>query len=267
MLQAEEISQIESTTSSSISTTQSKQLTQSSQSTMPEGIFIISTATTAKVHNEKTETPKTSTSTLASEVSSQGSSKIYDDPTEVLRRLAASTASASDSNYETPEMNEEMTETNYELPATPETNHESPEPVQETPESDQEVPEESEEKFSNTERSSFEVSSQTQTPQYNDASQQQSTQASVTQISDEKKKKATVDSVVDEIYGIVKTTTSLFSDDLDDTDESKSGEISIETSEKIEDEKEEIRLKTFLFYKTITYQEEMFVEEDRINDR
>jgi len=90
MLQAEEISQTESTTSSSISTTQSKQLTQPSQSTTPEGIFIISTATTAKVHNEKTETPKTSISILTSEVSNQGSSKIYDDPTEVLRRLAAS---------------------------------------------------------------------------------------------------------------------------------------------------------------------------------
>lgn len=238
LLQAEEISQVEVelATSSSISTTQSMKKDQQSQSTTPVGISIISTASTAKVHDERIESPTMSTSTLAS----RGSSKTNDDPTEVVQRLA--TASVVSDHKETPEVNEETTEKNYELQATPETNHESPEPVQETPESNQEIPEQSEGKFSNTERSFRKVSIQTQTPQYNDASRQQSTQASVTQVSDDQKKKEpTVDSVVDEIYGIVKTTTSLFSEESDDTDESKSVEISIEKSEKIEDEEEDTR--------------------------
>lgn len=240
LLQAEEISQVEVelATSSSISTTQSMKKDQQSQSTTPVGISIISTASTAKVHDERIESPTMSTSTLAS----RGSSKTNDDPTEVVQRLATSTASVVSDHKETPEVNEETTEKNYELQATPETNHESPEPVQETPESNQEIPEQSEGKFSNTERSFRKVSIQTQTPQYNDASRQQSTQASVTQVSDDQKKKEpTVDSVVDEIYGIVKTTTSLFSEESDDTDESKSVEISIEKSEKIEDEEEDTR--------------------------
>lgn len=241
LLQAEEILQLELATSSSLPTTQSMK-DQQSQSTTPEGIFIISTATTAKVHDKKTETPMMSTSTLTSEISSQGSSTTY-EPTEVAQRLATSIASVvSDNGHrETPEVNEETTEKNYELSATPETNHESPEPVQEIPESNQEVPEKSEEKFLNTERSIDAISTQSQTPQYN-VTRQQSTQASVTQVSDDqKKKKPTVDSVVDEIYGIVKTTTSLFSEESDDADESKSVETSIEKSEKIEEEEEETR--------------------------
>lgn len=235
LLQAEEILQLELVTSSSTSTIQSMKK-QQPQSTTPEGISIISTATTAKVHDERTEsiisTPIISTSTLASEISSQGSSKTYDNSTEVSQRLATSTASVVSDHKETPEVNQETTETNYELPATPETNHESPEPVQETPESNQEVTEENEES-SNVERSFGKVSTQTQ---------QQSTQASVTQVSNfQKTKKPTVDSVVDEIHRIVKTTTSLFSDESDDSDESKSVETSIEKSEKIEEEEEETR--------------------------
>lgn len=207
---------------------------QQSQLTTSEGI---STTTTAKIDDEKTESNPT-ISTQASKIPSQGSSKIYDS-TEITQRLATSTASVVSDNYhkETPEVNEETTETNYELPATPETNHELPEPVQETQEPNQEVSEKSEEKSSNTERS-FEIS-KTQTPQYENALQQQPTQVSVTQVSDDQKKKeSTVDSVVDKIYGIVKTTTSLFSEESGD--EFKSVEISIE-SEKIEDEEEETR--------------------------
>lgn len=241
LFQAEEVFLVDVGTSSMISTTQSMK-DQQSQSTTPKEISIIPTATTAKVHDEKTETPIIiSTSTLASEVSSQGTLKTY-DPIDVAQQLPTSTASVVFDHKETPEINAETTETNYELPGTPETNHESPEPVQETPESNQEVPEESEEKSSITERSSGKVSTQTQTPQYNAASQQQSTQASVTQGSDDQRKKEpTVDSVVHEIYGIVKTTTSPFSEESDDSDESKNVEISIEKSEKIEDEEEETR--------------------------
>lgn len=238
LLQAEEILQLDLASSPDLSTIQSM-TDQQPQSTTPGGISIISTATTAD--DKKTESdPMISISTQASMVSSQGSSKLYDDSTEITQRWATSTASVVSDNYhkETPEVNQETTETNYELPATPETNHESPEPVQETQEPNQEVSEESEEKSSNTERS-FEVS-KTQTPQYENTSQQQSTEASVTQVSDDQKKKeSTVDSVVDKIYGIVKTTTSLFSEESDG--DSESVEISIEKSEKIEDEEEETR--------------------------
>lgn len=215
---------------------------QQPQSTTPEGISIISTATTAKVHVESTEIPAISISTQASEVSSQGSSKIYDNSTEIAQRLATSTASVvSESTYhtETPEVNEETTETNYELSGTPETNHESPESAQETQELNQEVTEKSEENSSSTERFVDEVS-KIQTLQYNDSSR--STQASVAQVSDDPKKKdPTVDSVVSEIYGIVKTTTSYFSEESDSSDQLKSVETSIEKSEKIEDEEEETR--------------------------
>jgi len=155
--------------------------------------------------------------------------------------LVTSTASVVfDSDYKaTPEVNEETTETNYESPATPETNHESPEPVQVTQESNQEIPEESEEESSSTENFFGKVS-KTQTP-HNDASQQQTTRASVTQALDcQKKKEPTVDSVVGEIYGIVKTTTSPFSEESDGSDKTKI-EISFEKMEIIEDEEEESR--------------------------
>ncbi|XP_011162816.3 uncharacterized protein LOC105197909 [Solenopsis invicta] len=237
LLQVEEILQEELTISLSTSTTQSMKQQRQPQSTTPEGISIISTATTAKVHDEKTEIPITLT--LASKVSSQGLSKTYDEPIKIAQRLATSTASVVFDHKETPEVNEETTEKNYELPATPETNHESPEPVQEIQESNQEVPEKSEESSSNTERSFDDTS---KFSRHDDASHQQSTQASVTQVSSyQKKKTPTVDSVVDKIHEIVKTTTSLFSEESDDTDESKSVETSIEKSEKIEDEEEDSR--------------------------
>lgn len=238
LIQTEEILQTELATSSSISMTQSMKDRQP-QSTTPEGISMISTATTTKVHKESIEIPMIKTSTQASEVSSQGSSEVYDNSTEILQRFATSTASVVSDNYhvETPEVNEEITEMNYELSPTPETNHESPEPVQESQESNQEVSEESEENSSNIERS-VEI---TQAPQYNDSTSQL-TQTSVTQVSDDPKKKdPTVDSVVSEIYGIVKTTTSFFSEESDSSESKSDIEISIEKSEKIEDEEEESR--------------------------
>ncbi|KAL0128216.1 hypothetical protein PUN28_003460 [Cardiocondyla obscurior] len=238
LLQVEEISQIELTTSSSISTTQSLK-DQKLQSTTPEGIYIISTSTTAKVHDGRTEIPTASTSTLTSNVSNQGSSKIYDDSIETTSQYLTISSIVTDSYHkETPEINEETTEKNYESPATPETNHELPEATQESQESNQEVSEESEEKSSTTVRFSEQVS---KTSRRDNTFRRQSAQISVTQVSnDQKTKEPTIDSVVSKIHGIVKTTTSLFNDDFDD-DESKSVETSIEKSEKIEDEEEETR--------------------------
>ncbi|XP_012534786.2 uncharacterized protein LOC105835782 [Monomorium pharaonis] len=236
MLEAEEILQEVLVISPSTSTTQSMKQ-QQPQSTTPKGISITSTARTTKIYDKRTEIPIMSTSTLISKISSQGSSKTYDQTTEIAQRLVTSTASVVSDYKETPEVNEETTEMNYELPGTPEVNHESPELVHETQELNQEVPEKNEEN-SNVERSFDDVS---KTPRYDGESQQQSTQVFTTQVSnDQKKKEPTVDSVVDKIHEIVKTTTSLFVEESDDT-ESKSVETSIEKSENIEDEEEETR--------------------------
>lgn len=232
-LQEDEMSQEQSvnkslpltSTLTSPSTTESMK---QSQSTIPERI---STTTVAIVNvHDGTQTPElSSTSTPTSEISSQGSSKIYDDFTKATQ-YATSTASMSvvfDGNHEElPEVNEETTEINYESTATPETNHESPENVQEIQEPNQEFPEKSEEEKSLTTVH---------------ASQQQSTQKR-SEALDGQRKEPSVDSIIGEIYGIVKTTSSPFSEESDSPDNSKSTmEISIEKMESIEDEEEETR--------------------------
>ncbi|KAM0736237.1 hypothetical protein ACS0PU_010198 [Formica fusca] len=224
LLQTEEILQ-ESLVTNPTSATQSM-IYQQSQSTIPVETSMITTATTTKVYDEKIETLEILASIPVSQTSSQGSSEIYDDLTEATQHAETSTLSGLVDHEELPEINEEMAEMNYESPPTPETNHELPEPVQETQESNQELPEKSEEFL-----------------QHDDVSQQQSTQISITKAMDgQKKKKPTVDSVVDEIYGIVKTSTSPFSEESDITGESKSATgISIEKMETIEDEEEETR--------------------------
>ncbi|XP_011266262.1 uncharacterized protein LOC105257379 [Camponotus floridanus] len=240
LLQTEEISQ-ESLTKSP--TTQSM-VYQQPQSTTLAGTSMITTATTTKVPNDKTETLEMLASIPISQTSSQGSSKIYDDFTEVTQHAETSISSGLIDHEESPEVNEEMAEINYELSATPETNYELPELVQEeTPESNQEFPEKSEE-FSITENS-FSKTSKDEILQHDDVSQQQSIQiSSVTKAMDSQKKKdPTVDSVVDEIYGIVKTSTSPFSEESDIIDESKSatGILIEKMTETIEDEEEETR--------------------------
>lgn len=213
---------------------------QQSQSTTPRGTSMITTATTTKIRDEKTETPEILASISVSQTSSQ-SSEIYDDLTEAAQQAETSISSSLVDHEESPEVNEETAEMNYESPATPEANHELPEPVQETQESNQEFPEKGEEFL--TIENSFSETPKDETLQYDDVSQQQSTQISVTKAMDgQKKREPTVDSVVDEIYGIVKTSTSPFSEDSDITSESKSAmEISIEKIETIEDEEEETR--------------------------
>lgn len=237
LLQTEEVSQ-ESLTKSP--TTQSM-VYQQPQSTTLAGTSMITTATTTKVPNEKTETLEMLASIPVSQTSSRGSSKIYGDLTEVTQHAETSILSGLIDHEELPEVNEEMAEMNYELPATPETNYELPESVQETQESNQELPEKSED-FSTTENS-FSKTPKDEILQHDDVSQQQSIQISVTKAMDnQKKKEPTVDSIVDEIYGIVKTSTSPFREESDIIDESKNAaEILIEKMETIEDEEEETR--------------------------
>ncbi|KAL6432100.1 hypothetical protein ACFW04_006667 [Cataglyphis niger] len=221
LLQTEESSQESSVTNPS--TTQSM-MYQQSQSTIPVEISMITTATTTKVYDEKIETPEILVSIPVNQ--SLGSSEIYGNLTEATQHAETSLSTGFVNHEESPEVNEELAEMNYESPATPETNHELPESMQETQESNQELPEKSQEFL-----------------QHDEISQQQSTQISVTKAMDgQKKREPTVDSVVDEIYGIVKTSTSPFSEESDITGESKSATgISIEKMETIEDEEEETR--------------------------
>ncbi|XP_072749712.1 uncharacterized protein Impe3 isoform X2 [Anoplolepis gracilipes] len=238
LLQEEEMSQESVATKPPTSTTQS--MTYQPQLTTSEETSVNTTATTTKVRDEKTETSEMVTSIPIKQTSSQGSSEIYDNLTEAIQHAETSTSSGL-VGEESPEVNEEMAEINYELSVTPEMNHELPEPVQETQESNQELPEKSEEFL--TVENSFSETPKTNTLQHDNVSQQQSTQISVTKaMASQKKKEPTVDSVVDEIYGIVKTTTSPFSEESDITSESKSAMgISIDKMETIEDEEEETR--------------------------
>lgn len=222
------------------STTQSMKH-QQPQSTTPGATSAISTlATTTSVHSEMTTTAELSTSPSTIEMSSQGSSATtYDDLTEAARHVETSIASVptSGDHEESPEVNEETAEANY---ATPETNHESPEPVQETQEPNQEVPEVSEEdKTSTTENFFSETPEVGSSSTDNGASPQPSTQVTIAKAPDDsKRKEPTIDSVVDEIYVIVKPTISPLVEHSDVTDESK---VAIEKIENIEDELEETR--------------------------
>lgn len=219
---------------------------QQSLSTTPEGISVTTTVT--KAHDKETEISQLS-STPMNKILNQDSSETS-NLSEVVQHVESSPVSVvfnSDDHEESPEVNEEMVEINYESPATPETNHESPEVVQETQEFNQEFPEKSEEeKFLTVINSSVNFFSEAPiigTSLHDVVLQQQLIQTSMTDemLDDkQKKKKPTIDSVVDEIYGIVKTTSSPFIEDM--SDESKSiTELSIEKIESIEDEEDETR--------------------------
>ncbi|XP_034938118.1 uncharacterized protein DDB_G0283697 [Chelonus insularis] len=113
--------------------------------------------------------------------------------------------STPSSNHEMPELGEETPEANY---GTPEINHEMPEEIHETQEVNQEnpLPEKNEEKPESNSNDKF----QTTTIANDDVSQQDS-QSSSSSSSEEKqseneknKREPTVDSVVKEIYGIMK---------------------------------------------------------------
>ncbi|XP_017893163.1 uncharacterized protein LOC108632847 [Ceratina calcarata] len=109
-------------------------------------------------------------------------------------------------HQEAPEINEETPETNY---ATPETNYETPEEVHAVQESNQEFMEENHE----TETMSTTVANEVK----------------------EKKKEPTIDSIVHDVYQIVKPTTSKF------IDEEKSAGDFVEKIESVEEEEDENR--------------------------
>lgn len=239
LLQSEEVSQ-EHLTAKPSSTIQSMKHPQP-QPTTPGAISTVSATATTRARDEVTETPCELSSAVSPAVieasTSRGSTETYDNLTKAVLHAETSTAgvpiASAPEHEESSEMNEETTETNY---ATPETNHESPESVHETQETNQEIPEKSEE-VSSTGDSIVEIS-EIETSLHADVSR---SAPSISQTSDGQRKKApTVDTVVDEIYGILKPTISPLIEESDVTDESKDG-ISIEKMESIEDEEEETR--------------------------
>ncbi|XP_032679065.1 uncharacterized protein LOC116847792 isoform X3 [Odontomachus brunneus] len=216
---------------------------QQPQSTTPKATSAISTAATTAMHSEVAGTSSSiSPANFVTKVSSHGSSETYDDLTKTVQRMEASTASvpASFDHEESPEVNEETAETNY---ATPETNHELPEPMLEFQELNQEVSEVSEGNKTPTNENAFSGTPEIESSSDDDASPQRSTQATVSGTPDDsKRKEPTIDSIVDEIYVIVRPTMSPLIEDSNVTDKSKGMTgISIEKMENIEDEEEETR--------------------------
>ena len=134
------------------------------------------------------------------------------DDTETLIAVETSEPGKIDQD-ESPEVNQETPETNY---ATPETNYEEPEDVHAVQETNHEVPEEDHERISSPHLGSIVANS-------------------------DKKKEPTIDSVVRDVYEILKPTPSRFVD-AEPLEESKSAvAVSEERLESMEEEEDENR--------------------------
>lgn len=135
---------------------------------------------------------------------------------------------------ESPEVNEETPETNY---ATPETNYEEPERVHAMQETNQEVPEENHEWISWSPTSTeTKLETTTASSDPDDSTRPESIVANV-----DKKKEPTIDSVVQDVYQILKPKPSKFAD-ADHFEESKSVDgIPVEKMENVEEEDDETR--------------------------
>ncbi|KAK9300025.1 hypothetical protein QLX08_007143 [Tetragonisca angustula] len=159
----------------------------------------------------KTEDPKTDSDLIAVETSKPG-------------EIGQESMADPWTRQESPEVNEETPETNY---ATPETNYEVPEDVHAVQETNHEVPEEDHERISSL-RPADSVNL-----------------GSIDAANSDKKKEPTIDSVVQDVYEILKPTTSKFVD-AEPLEESKSAvavpEERLESMEEEEDENRFTRL-------------------------
>ncbi|CAK9800891.1 hypothetical protein ANTQUA_LOCUS2614 [Anthophora quadrimaculata] len=141
-------------------------------------------------------------------------------------------------HQEPPEVNEETPETNY---ATPETNYEMAEDVHVTQETNEEIPEENYELTSadSNMETRPEIVHVTDNPTVSPVNRE-----SINQTEEEKKKEPTIDSVVQDVYEILKPTPSKF---VDEDTVVTSGEsknilgVPVETIENVEDEDDETR--------------------------
>ncbi|XP_076231242.1 ecdysone-inducible gene E3 [Calliopsis andreniformis] len=147
-------------------------------------------------------------------------------------------------HQEAPEVNEETPETNY---ATPEVNYEPPEDVHGIQETNQEIPEENQEWSSSA--SNAEASSVTETKVETTTKSKDLANSSFDQMESivsaaQEKKEATIESVVQNVYEILKPTPSIFEDEeLEASGESKNAAgVSLEKLEEEDDENRFSRL-------------------------
>ncbi|XP_053985798.1 uncharacterized protein LOC128880108 isoform X2 [Hylaeus volcanicus] len=168
------------------------------------------------------ETPNVEDASNEGEISTKPS-----EMTEESTGATVQVTEESSSNQEASEVNQETPETNY---ATPEANYESPEDVHVLQETNEEVPEE------NQEWSSTSIDTRTSTITETNA------ETTIESIDETKQKKEpTVDTVVQEVYEIIKPTPSMFLDeDVPLESKSVTGVI-LEKTEDAEDEDDENR--------------------------
>ncbi|KOX69639.1 hypothetical protein WN51_05194 [Melipona quadrifasciata] len=178
-------------------------------------------------NDDKTKGSKTQTEASRGKTEYPKMESASSDETETLIAVETSKPGKIDQesmvdlwmSQESPEVNEETPETNY---ATPETNYEEPEDVHAVQETNHEVPEEDHERISSL-RPADSVNL-----------------GSIAAYSD-KKKEPTIDSVVQDVYEILKPTPSKFVD-VEPLEESKSAvAVSEERLESLEEEEDENR--------------------------
>ncbi|XP_076624055.1 ecdysone-inducible gene E3 isoform X1 [Colletes latitarsis] len=199
-----------------------------------------STVVTDTTTNPSTRGKNTECGSRAEEVPkgveiSTKSSEISNESTDATSQAIED----SSVHQEAPEVNEETPELNY---ATPEANYEAPEDVHGVQEANQEIPEE------NQGSSSMSIDARTPSITETNATVSGPTNATLDQQGSidetkQKKKEPTVDTVIQEVYEIVKSTPSVFLDeDAVYLGESKSATpISVEKTEIMEDEDDENR--------------------------
>lgn len=182
----------------------------------------------SKIHGtEKTKGSKTQTEASRGETEDTKTESASNDETETLiavetsklGKIGQESMAEPWTRQEPPEVNEETPETNY---ATPETNYEEPEYVHAVQETNHEVPEEDHERISSLRPAD-------------------SVNLGSIVASSDKKKEPTIDSVVQDVYEILKPTPSKFAD-AGPLEESKSAvAVSEERLENMEEEEDENR--------------------------
>ncbi|XP_076294625.1 ecdysone-inducible gene E3 [Lasioglossum baleicum] len=148
-------------------------------------------------------------------------SSSHQEPTEA----SSSPQEPPESILEPSEVNEETPEANY---ATPETNYEAPELEHSVQETNEELPE------ADHELDSSSIVPEASTGSIDDSSSSGSIGA------EQKKKEPTIDSVVQEVYGLVRPTASGLADEIIAESKSAMG-VSVEKMETLEDEEDENR--------------------------
>ncbi|KZC08045.1 hypothetical protein WN55_09108 [Dufourea novaeangliae] len=168
----------------------------------------------------------------------ENTTKSYEIGEESTENTSSEPIEETSNHQESPEVNAETPETNY---ATPETNYETPEDVQDVQETNEEVPEENHHEWS---LSTVDTNASSATETTAGSTSISTGSLSVEESIEQKKKEPTVESVVQEVYEILRPTPSEFLDvDTATMTESKNAAgVSVENeTEHTEDENDENR--------------------------